>query len=312
MSELDWTELDPDLLHFIAKNQATFPISSGSEPYAGNGAQRPVCLTLRLNSLGFSRPRLTKTHTLQLPEVYRKRLSGPSKRYVIVEEVPHSNSALAIPPFLLNPLTRTQIPLPLENNLFHRPIYVEPNLDCASDNDVLGVFLLLGGFENMRSTITLSVWRSSYGSSTNVEVTRGSKGLYYKGKFYNTLDCRELLVMDVTMGDVISTIPYPKRDWCPDYLIETSDGLLRVLRIFSPFDNNSFADDCRFEVYHLEEREGGKSRWEKLDKIGDLMVFLDGTHGFCSKASDFDGFRGNCDMRGGIGMLYVGMTWRRE
>ncbi|KAJ3679997.1 hypothetical protein LUZ60_016275 [Juncus effusus] len=333
MPEINWAEVHPDLLHLIAKklgdisNFIRFRAVCKKWRSAARLSDPPPQLPWFLKTLteqvvedvpllfiprsdirfrselDFYSLCSNKTHTLQLPEIHRKRLAGPSKRYILVEESPYSDRPDALSPFLLNPLTGTRIPLPFKTTRFHRPVYLGPDPDSTSGNDVLAVVILIGRNRDARSTDTLAVWRSNDGNWTSVEVPRGSKGVYYKGMFYNSVNNTETLVIDVLTGGVVSTIPHPRKNMYCDYLIEAYGDLLQVVNTFQSFDYTEPVQDCRFDVYCLKELVG-KPRWEKLSSIGDRMLFLDSSNGFCMKASDFGGFKGNC--------IYFVTYWKRN
>ncbi|KAJ3680143.1 hypothetical protein LUZ60_016421 [Juncus effusus] len=231
---------------------------------------------------------------LQLPEVHRKEIRGPSKRYVLVMESPFSDDAINTPPFLLNPLTRTHISLPF-SALVYCPLYLGPKSNpnpsptgMVNENDVLAVVLLVGSYDNLTRD-SLAFWHSSDEKWSSVEVPKDMAFGYYKSSFFSVCNnTKETMVVDVTTGGILFRIPPPQHHKGITYLIEAFGDLLGVVE---PSRCNS---NMPLEDYGFEEHDGGKPRWIKLSSIGDRVLFLDPFQGLCLNATDFDGFKGNC------------------
>lgn len=78
------------------------------------------------------------------------------------------------------------------------------------------------------------------------------------------------------------------------YLIEHCEELLGVWK------NKLWCasiKEYRFEVYKLENngrKHAEQQQQMKMNSIGDRILFLNSSTGFCFRASDFSGFKENC------------------
>ncbi|KAJ3706365.1 hypothetical protein LUZ61_010070 [Rhynchospora tenuis] len=229
-----------------------------------------------------------KTHTFQVPDAH---FLGPSDGYVLLYE-PY-RSAKECQSFL-NPLTWKEWLFPLDVPLdIVGPIRLGRNL---IQND--GPALLYEDDEHD----FLCFWQPEKNDWTDMIVPSIRTVALYDHKFFfaeRGHQYQRIGVIDEITGVLLSYLPPPTEYFYYKYLIATDDGLLAVELKGSTIILPSFMTDasdvtkCQFEVFRLENYPQN-SHWIKLSEIGDLMLFLDKQNGFSLKASDFDGFKGNC------------------
>ncbi|KAJ3672499.1 hypothetical protein LUZ60_007220 [Juncus effusus] len=298
---MDWAELNPDLLRLIAKKLGDI---------SNFVCFRVVCknwrLVVRPHDCPPQLPWFLEYHpkwgyyssyhkffslyckrhyTLDIPEAKEKSISGTANRYFRIHEF------LALS--LFNPLTKSHFSIPhIENSTVGSLIYIgpyqNPNSNPNKDGDIAIVFF----YKRKDGSASVVFWRfvdKWLEKVVEVEVPYTNSVAYFQGRFFvfdwKTVKTR---VFDVTTGDEVLVIPLEGIRF--DYLIEGCGDLLGVVK-------KSIRGQWQFEVYRLEDR-GRNSRWVKITSgIDDRMLFLDGDRtgrGLCLKASDFEGFRGNC------------------
>ncbi|KAJ3672497.1 hypothetical protein LUZ60_007218 [Juncus effusus] len=311
---MDWAELNPDLLHLISKKLGDI---------YNFVCFRAVCKNWRLviglrdcppqlpwfleyhygdsSDRNFFSLYSNRTHTLHIPQARGKVLFGSASWYLFMHE--HENHSV------LNPLSRSHFSIPKnENCLIGCPIYVGPNHNPnPSPNENDDVIIVILNLDKNGSPHPLVVWRPVDRQLTKIveiefEVCYMKLVTCFKGRlFVVDKETGETRVFDVATGDEVLVIP--PADNIFDYLIEACDDLIGVVKKYIS------VGVWQFDVYRLEDG-GTSSHWVRMTSgIGDRMLFLDETKGYrqsrglCLKASDFEGFRGNC--------IYF-TTWSRE
>ncbi|XP_078159092.1 putative F-box protein At1g44080 [Carex rostrata] len=122
---------------------------------------------------------------------------------------------------------------------------------------------------------------------------------YFQGLCFRVFVFIEII--DISSLEVLYVIPPPKdeemlrlKGFAYPYLIESCGEILAVCCLES-----YKTMDYKFFIHRLEFGNGkGDPCWVKVSSIGDRILFFHfpaGTgRGFCLKASDFAGFKGNC------------------
>ncbi|KAJ3681467.1 hypothetical protein LUZ60_015956 [Juncus effusus] len=228
-----------------------------------------------------------KIHTLHIPAAKGKVIFGTTNRYFLTHDYRHFSASL------FNPLSRFYFPIPLIKEFIIRyPIYIRPDSNPNPNPDENGgVVVVYRGEEGGRSPYM--VFRrfvdGQLTEKVEIEVPCPNPISFSQGRLF-VFDRRsaETRVFDVTTGNEVQVISSPSVEFV--YLIEACGDLLGVVKKF-------MNEKWQFEVYRLEDASTD-FRWVKMTKgIGDRMLFLDGDNpgcGLCLKASDFEGFSGNC------------------
>ncbi|KAJ3672408.1 hypothetical protein LUZ60_007129 [Juncus effusus] len=299
---MNWAELNPDLLRIIAKklgdisNFVRFRVVCKRWRLVVGPRDCPPQLPWFLewetepkdsSDRKFFSLYSKTTQTLHIPQAKGKYLYGPSSRYCLMRGYLQHSA-----PSILNPLTRSHFPIPqIENFTIRHSFFTGPDLTPnpnPNEIDNIGVILLNGKKGGVYSVVYWRFANRQWTKIVEVEVSYPKSVSYFQGRLF-VLDglTTETRLFDITTGDEILVIPPPGPEF--DCLIEACDDMLGVV-------NKCISGVWQFDVYHLED--GGKdSRWVKMTKgIGDLMLFLEWETGcgLCLKASDFEGFRGNC------------------
>ncbi|KAF3336644.1 hypothetical protein FCM35_KLT19230 [Carex littledalei] len=137
---------------------------------------------------------------------------------------------------------------------------------------------------------------------------------YYKGRLFLSLSIPKITwVYDATTGTKTSIeIPHPGEHVNFNFLIDAMGDLLGVMmsyiEVVVPSEVFQSLWKYQFEVYRLEHTDDfGCCRWSKLNGIGDRILFLQEyyNYGFCLRASDIKGPRGNY-------IYYNTKYWQRD
>ncbi|KAJ4810557.1 F-box SKIP23-like protein (DUF295) [Rhynchospora pubera] len=297
---MDWSQLPPDLLYFISKKlpdlsdfvrfRAVCKRWCSAAPVSDPPRQLPWVVTARYglpSAVRFYSLSTGKYYSRIFNEVEGKQLLGSSHGYMLAFD-PNSRRLS-----LLNPLTIKEIhlPVPPTDSDWHRPLYIGPDpvqsgddvVICwsSSDDDVLTVGLCRPGDQE---------WKK-------IQISGGVNGqTYYNGMcFVNESKTLATKVIDTKTGTTLSTIPplictttgNPRGLY---YLIMSSGELLGV---YGGKWTCQFIGDYEFEVYRLDS-ENKVPQWIRIDSIGDRVLFLDDTVGFCLSTTDLKGFKGDC------------------
>ncbi|XP_078153607.1 uncharacterized protein LOC144548763 [Carex rostrata] len=294
-SRVNWAELNPDLLHIISKK--LFDISSficfravckrwrSATSLSDPPLQFPwlidwPCSKGKLDfTFRFYSINTQKTHTFEVPDAH---IYGPSDGRVMLYECYRCSRECQS---FLNPLSWEEQFLPVEVPVdYVRPI----SLSCK--NLKPSVFY----YQEENSRYRFCSWHSEKSKWTKTRFPRTRMVAFYDDKFFVAEpSSKRITVIVEASGVVLPDIPHPSRDFnlYNGYLIATDDGLLAVeISILV----SSAREQCEFDVYRLENYPQNP-HWNKLNGIGNLMVFVDKNSGFSLKASDFGGgCRGNC------------------
>ncbi|KAJ3686569.1 hypothetical protein LUZ61_015733 [Rhynchospora tenuis] len=230
-------------------------------------------------------PASGRTHTFQVPDAECCGPSGPDMLFRT--DFPDINSL-----FCLNPLTRVKTTFPFETSL-----HSFGSISGWHNSRNLDDFVLI----NELDFAVLYFKQADKQEWTKKQFWRLTNAAYHDGKYFLLKDNmqHEMVVIDKTNGAELPSVPFPNHDppldssltFYVNYLIATTNGLL-IITGFIPLYTGDL-NDCRFEVHRLENYPQNPN-WAKLTGIGDLMVFLDHSNCFALKASDYDGFKGNC------------------
>ncbi|KAJ3672489.1 hypothetical protein LUZ60_007210 [Juncus effusus] len=300
---MDWSELSPDLLRLIAKrlgeisNFVRFRVVCKHWRSAVLPCDLPPQLPWFLLAKKMEAPSSeikfyslysNKIHTVHVPEVNMNSLIGASNKYLFLSDLKCMSAVF------FNPLTRSQIRVPYRYWPFS-PIYTKRCHNHGPNPIGNNIFAALFMKDPEKCKHFLCLCLSDDGEWTKVEVPRVCNldaTYFYKGNlFIWDLATADTRVVDITTGDVVSVISDQGINF--DYLIQACDDLLGVVQLFKYYDPRIPIEECRFKVYRLEQ-DGKTPSWAELSQgLGDLMLFLDRGNGFCLKASDFDGFKGN-------------------
>ncbi|KAJ3672496.1 hypothetical protein LUZ60_007217 [Juncus effusus] len=193
---------------------------------------------------------------------------------------------------LFNPLTGSRFDFPIpqsENFTFGFPMYIGPDFNPNSNPNENGDIAVLYSNEDYGEDdefYSVGLWQFAARHLTKiVEVEVPSKSIaYFQGRlFVFDGETTETRVFDATTGDEPSGIRFIS-------MIEACGDLLGVVMKY-------LGVGWEFEVYYLKDG-GTNSHWVKMTSgIGDRMLFFEwpfSSVGLCLKASDFEGFRGNC------------------
>ncbi|KAJ1703598.1 hypothetical protein LUZ63_003377 [Rhynchospora breviuscula] len=294
----DWSELPLDLLNFISRRllelqdfihfRAVCKRWRSAAPVADHPRQLPWVVGKRAvsqSNVQFLSLSTGKIYSVECNEAKGKQLLGSSHDYMLSFDPERRLLSL------LNPLTRKEIHLPPTDSEWHRPLYIGPDpvqsgddvVICWSSLDVLTVGLCQPGDQE---------WKK-------IQISGGVDGqTYYKDMYYVTE--RETLatkIMDIKTGSTLSIIPAPictstGHPCCLEYLIVSSGEVLGV----SGYNGaRGKIENYVFDVYQLDDKNK-IPRWIKIDSIGDRILFLDDTIGFCLSASEFNNedLKGDC------------------
>ncbi|XP_078154792.1 putative F-box/kelch-repeat protein At5g24040 [Carex rostrata] len=263
-SRVNWAKLNPDLLHIISKK--LFDISSFI-------CFRAVCKRWR-SATSLSDPPLQFPWLIDWPRCKGK-LDFTFRFYSINT---HKTHTFEVPD--------AHIYGPSDGRVM---LY-----ECYRSSEECQSFLNPLSWEEQFLPLEVPV---DYDKWTKTRFPRTRTVAFYDHKFFVAEpSSKRITVIDEASGVVLPDIPHPSRDFYNGYLIATDDGLLAVeiSILVSPFLMVDDLQKCEFDVYRLENYPQN-SHWNKLNGIGDLMVFVDKNSGFSLKASDFGGgFRGNC------------------
>ncbi|KAJ3679157.1 hypothetical protein LUZ60_017168 [Juncus effusus] len=296
---MDWSELPQDLLHLNSKKLSDlsdfirFRVVCkkwcDSSPLSDPPSQLPWAVSDRKgfpSIVQFYSLSSRKIYSIVLREIEGKRILGSSHHYMLVFD--RKSRSLS----LLNPLTRSEICLPCTDSDWHRPIYIGPNL-IKNGDDVVICWNSLG-------ILTIGSCRPGHDKEwKKIQIPQGSYGqTYNKGKYYvNERETMITRVINLLTGSTEFIVPplirtssgQPSR---LDYLINSSG---EILGVYSSKWTSRVLEDSKFEIYKLEFGNTNEIyRWIKITGIGDRILFLDDTTGFCLNASEYPGFEGNC------------------
>ncbi|KAJ4798958.1 F-box protein (DUF295) [Rhynchospora pubera] len=293
---MDWSDLPLDLLHLISKRlsdlsdfirfRAVCKRWHCAAPIADPPRQLPWVVATRdglPNTVRFYSLSTGKIYSISFAEAKGKRLLGSSHDYMLAFDPKRRHLTL------LNPFTRSEILLPPTDSDWHRPLYIGPD-PVQSGDDVVVCWHSSG-------ILTVGSCRPGDQEWKKIQIPEGAYGhTYYKGKYYvNERETLATKVIDIKTGATLLTIPplictktgQPRR---LDYLVMSSGELLGVSG--RKWTCNTIGDH-KFEVYQLDNKNE-VARWIKIDSIGDRVLFLDDTVGFCLRASEFEGLKGDC------------------
>jgi hypothetical protein len=266
---------------------------------------------------------LLKIHLLKLPEAsHRKRRCGSSNGWlVILDETPTI--------LLLNPLTRAKLNLPplstfpnvvtfnyskigreyalrdsfgnnYSRNLTEmRDSFIKKLVLSSSptrDNDFIALAIL-------NQTGDLAFCKNGDQAWTFIHEARffSEDVIYYKNQFYAVDKHGKIAVCEVRGEDsprvsIIEMPPLIGGDIY--YLVNSEDELLLVTRYLDlqfddadPYILNGFYKTVRFEVFRMN---WSGLRWERVENLGDRILFVGDNSSFSLSASDFRGCSGNC------------------
>ncbi|KAJ4808950.1 F-box family protein [Rhynchospora pubera] len=292
--ERDWAGLLPELVHIIARNvidifdfirfRAVCKTWRSVTTIADLSLQFPWLLSpshgrpdLQFYSIAFN-----KSFTIHAPKFANKTFFYPCRGSLLVLSGQHYTS-------LINPLSDTEIPLPI--------LRAESAYDpwVGSQNFQSGDYVVFRGFGTK-----FHVFKPGDNKWIDMEVDYGSTYFHWN-KFIFIMDACVTKVMDLSTNETVFVVPPPWNAykwsaskimftlWSPHFLIESSGEVLLVTYL-----------DKRFEIYRLEiGNNKGDPLWVEVTSIGDRMLFLDFQNDFGDfsiRAGDFGGLnlKGNC------------------
>ncbi|KAJ3708074.1 hypothetical protein LUZ61_011779 [Rhynchospora tenuis] len=294
---MDWSELLPDLLHLISKRlpdlsdfirfRAVCKRWRSAAPTTDPPPQLPWYVeTTYDNTVRFKSLSTGKSVNITFFEVeWDAYHPGSSNGHILVSGSNASNLSL------LNPLTRNEIPLPLPptDSIYHCLIYTGLDPVRSGDDVVLWWF-------SSEVVLTVGICRPGDQEWETIQLSGWANGqTYYKGMYYVIeKDNPATKIMDIRTGATLSIIPPPicastGKPFPLEYLIVSSEGLLGV----SGYNGTHDIRDFKFEVYRLDDKNK-VARWIKINSIGDRILFLDNTKGFCLSTNEIEGFKGDC------------------
>ncbi|KAJ4775236.1 F-box protein skip23 [Rhynchospora pubera] len=281
---MDWAELNPDLLHHIAKNLRDisdfirFRAVCRQWRSAVHPCDLPQQLPCFINwkqksstsyDIQFCRLFSEKVHTVPINNVFldpKTPCLFDSLNGLLLIHSQHPSKSW----FLLNPLTGFQVQLPVNRDMsyFLLPIYFGPIYGSKPTS--------------VKKCIDVAFRRSTFPDS---KFAREDKLCLWRYDY----------VKWTRIGEVpLLVIRPPSLSVQLTYLVEAGGDLLGVYRDIRLENLTYPKTEYRFEVYCLEEVDTNPF-WKKLKCLGGRVLFFDGYYSWlCLNASDLKGCQGNC------------------
>ncbi|KAJ3691112.1 hypothetical protein LUZ61_020276 [Rhynchospora tenuis] len=282
---MDWAELNPDLLHHIAKNVRDISdfIRFRAVCRQWRSAVHPCDLPPQLPCLiGWKRKSKTSID-IQFCHLFSKKVYTVPINNVFLDtaetlyQFDSLNGLLLVhslnpskPWFLYNPLTGFQVQQPLTS----RDVRTTLTGSKFAEDDKM----CLWRYDDVKWTMI-----------SEVPCSNCEKVSYYHGRLYALSEkTGHIKVIDITTGNTVLVIRPPSLSVQLTYLVEAGGDLLGVCREIK-LENLCYPKtDFRFEVYRLEEVDTNPY-WKKVKCLGDRTLFCDDYgHWLCLKASDFE------------------------
>ncbi|KAJ4806418.1 F-box protein skip23 [Rhynchospora pubera] len=315
---MDWAELNPDLLHHIAKNlrdisdfirfRAVYRQWRSAVHPCDLPQQLPCFINWKQKSstsydIQFCRLFSEKVHTVPINNVFldpKTPCLFDSLNGLLLIHSQHPSKSW----FLLNPLTGFQVQLPVTRDMsyFLLPIYFGPiyGPKPTSVKKCIDVAFRRSTFPDSKFAREdkLCLWLYDYVKWTRigeVPCSNCEKVSYYHGRLYAlSQKTGHIRVIDFTTGNTVLVIRPPSLSVQLTYLVEAGGDLLGVYRDIRLENLTYPKTEYRFEVYCLEEVDTNPF-WKKLKCLGGRVLFFDGYYSWlCLKASDLEGCQGNC------------------
>ncbi|KAJ4808066.1 F-box SKIP23-like protein (DUF295) [Rhynchospora pubera] len=217
-------------------------------------------------------------YCIDISKIEGMQLVGTTYKHMVVLD--EANNSM----FLLNPITKKLVPLPPFGKKYPRAHHIGVETIQSEDLVVIRV--------KLPHELVLLLCRPGDKEWKMVEVPDVNHGhIYHKGMYY--INSGSTMVVDIDSSETMSTIPPPidmTSDMRFSYLIENFGDLLGVWK------NKLWCgsvNEYRFGLYKLENRNQ-QPQWIKMNNIGDRILFLNSSTGFCFRAGDFPGFKENC------------------
>lgn len=251
-----------------------------------------------------------------IPEIENKWIAGSSRGWLVTIE---ADGTLM---HLLNPLTRTQIPLPSLSSFPEEELKIFENwkLYCCISKVIITsdplsrkddcLVIVIAGVQSCLYYCRIRdvCWNSIQGfSPTFLRDVIASNGLIYTVDEYGSLYCLEI---SNTVKVNVVTLP---AIWLDNFEISLVESLGELLMCITRRRYGSTTNTVHFQVFKMVEIESPSSvsiqhsyddrthhsklvrhKWKRVNSIGNMAIFLDCRSSKCLESSIHSDIKGNC------------------